>query len=398
MSNHKYTDVQIQFICKLRENHNTWKFIAEEFNEVFKPEIEVTPKKLRTIYGYYKISADIGHEEVDLKLLKHNRAVRVTNYKLRKEANTALDALNVREDIITELRKTLSSWKFPKTVVKSTKTTKKGKKAVLELLLSDLHIGKKTETYNFDVARRRLVELRDVFLYELEQAETKYQIDMIVIAMLGDIIESFEMHGLQSAVTAEAVTPVQVVKAVEIIFIEILRPIAQQGHKIVIPAVCGNHDRVLKDKPMNQPGQESITWIIYNMLAILCETTGLHNIEFIIPNRSWCIIDILGHKVLYEHADKSMRLERKSVNDKIAARQTQSGVIISFFRFGHFHEFVQFGRGKAICNGTPVTDDGFSLELGFDSDAGQAISLFVESSKRPNPFYWSYLVSLSQIR
>jgi len=392
-----YTEKMIKFIHDRRQEGLMWAEVAYEFNKEFGSD--KSAEAVRNAYRAHKVSLDIGHDSVDIKLLQHNRSVRVTNTKLRKETNIALDALNIRSDITDELKAAIKTWPANITIeIDTPKKVKRGKKCVLELLISDTHFGAQTDVFNFEVAKKRIAETRNVFIHEVNKAAATYKVDKLVIALLGDIIASFEFHGVQSAVTAEAVTPIQVVKAIEMLFFDLILPVANLGHKIVIPAVCGNHDRTAKDKPMNVPGQESITWIIYKTLEILCNTSNLKNVTFEIPECSFCAIPILGHDVLYEHGDKGMRLDRKSAESKINDRQTQMKKLFTFFRFGHFHEYVCFGRGRSISNASLMGRDGYATELGFDSDAGQVINFYLETSSRSTPFYWSYLIALDHVK
>jgi hypothetical protein len=189
------------------------------------------------------------------------------------------------------------------------------------------------------------------------------------------------------------------VKAVEMLFSEIILPISKLGYFVEIPAVCGNHDRSSPDKPMNKPGVESLTYVLYKMLEMLCQVSGLKNVVFNIPTMSTCTVDIFGKTALYTHGDRGgIKLTRADTNKFINDKQSLFGKVIHYLRFAHLHDYHVLGRGRSICNGTLVTDDGFAQELGFTSEAGQTINCYVRTSKRKTDFYWSYLASVEGIQ
>jgi hypothetical protein len=391
-----YAHDEVDYIRKQREAGKTWRQITDLFNKKF--GADRSEDAIRLKYGEEKNKGEIT--EIDLALAKHNRTIRQTNTRLRQEANAAIDALNLNDAILEEFKDLLKTWKAVPLPTRHIEIKKdKKKKAILELLLSDLHIGQETPSFNFEIARKRLAEVREVFIFEIGKAANAYHIQKLIIGMLGDIINSYEFHGLQSAITSEDVTPVQVVQAVQMLFTEILRPIAKLGFPVEIVATAGNHDRVQKERHTYRVGQESLTYIMYKMLELLCQTAGLNEVTFNIPRMSYGFADIFGHTALYTHGDTSgLSLNRKAIESYLADRQSQMNQIITFMRMGHLHEFSVFGRGRAICNSTLVSDDGFSDELGYRNEPGQAISCYVETMKRKTPFYWSYLVSVEGIK
>ena len=389
-----YTDKQLDFIIQKRESGMSWEEVAEAYTKKFEKK---SSEAVRGAYNRVKITQDIGHEEADLQLLQHNRAVRRTNYRLRKEANTALDALTIRDSILEEINKAIENWPLKRSPPPPLVTSPHDQEAVVELLIGDTHFGAKTNKYNFNVARKRIREILKVAKFKIDETQKRYKINKIVLGLLGDIIASYEFHGISSAVAAEAVTPIQIVKAIEILFWELIHPLAVLGFKMEIPAVCGNHDRTSKDKPMNEPGNESISYIIYSSLEMLAKSLGLTNVTFIIPEKSYCIVDVFGRKVLFEHGDRGMRLDRRSAEQKINDRQSQLKEIISFFRFGHFHEYAQYGWGRCIANASLVGPDGYSDNMGFATEAGQVLSVYVNTKNRKSPFYYSFMISVEDI-
>ena len=165
-----YTDNRVSYLLMLRDSGLSWVEVAEQFNKKFKTN--KSQEALRLRYKREKISKDIGHDTVDIDVLQQNRSVRKTNYRLRKEANIALDALSIRSDIMTEIEKLLEKWNtepLPKVELK--KVPENQQSCILELLISDTHFGAKTKDYNFEVAKKRIQEVVRVTLFKIKEAE-----------------------------------------------------------------------------------------------------------------------------------------------------------------------------------------------------------------------------------
>jgi hypothetical protein len=76
-------------------------------------------------------------------------------------------------------------------------------------------------------------------------------------------------------------------------------------------------------------------------------------------------------------------------------RGRQNNVTVHFGRFGHWHEYAVFDRGRIIVNESVCGMDSYAEVKGFDSKAGQTINFYVETKNRPNCFYHSFAVDLS---
>lgn len=394
---YKYTTEQLDFIQELRGKRKAWTTVAEEFNKKFNTDISWDC--LRKFHKRNELTTELGSEDVDIKILTQTRNTKLTNTRLRRETNIILDSLSYQEVLLEKMKGLIESWKIkglPKPSKKQLKKTKV-KECILELLVSDLHIGLKTKDFDLDTVKRSIAEVKDRFIKEIKTSETRFNIKKLVIALLGDIIASFEFHGLESALTCEsgAYTPVQTSNAIEILFYDLIYPIALTGYKIEIPCVPGNHDRVSKNRPVNEPGSESVSWVIYNVLQMLCNQAKLSNVKFIIPKKSYCVLDIFGFNTLYEHVTN--KLDRKTAENKINDRQTQLKEIITFFRTAHWHEYAVFGRGRIIYNGTIIREDGYAEEHGYRGESGQAINCYIKSDQRSNPYYWGYLISTDHV-
>jgi hypothetical protein len=265
----------------------------------------------------------------------------------------------------------------------------------IELMLSDIHFGKKSETFDLTILKGRLSKLRDVFLSELKNKKDQgYNVERIIISLLGDIIESYTMHGSESSLSCEFGNPKQIYSAIKVMFDEIFLPLAKTGVRIDVPAVAGNHDRTEVNRTFNYPGENYMTWVIYNCLKDYCEIAGLTNVKFDIPKDGYTVVDIYGHAVLIEHLDNLKSTAKGSLDDLMTDRSKQLGIQIKMVRGGHWHEYVCYDRGRAIINESVCGQDSYAKVKGYASTAGQTINFYVDDKKLPNAFLYSYPVFL----
>jgi predicted phosphodiesterase len=173
----------------------------------------------------------------------------------------------------------------------------------IELLLSDLHFGKKTATFNLEVARARLVELADVLIQEIENESKIFNVENVIIALMGDIIESYTMHGLESAVGCEFGNSEQITYSTISLFEDILSPVfayaASKGINVKVVGVTGNHDRTQEHKSFSHAAKNNVTWIIYNILMLLSNKSGYNNVVWDISEVNYSVVELYGNTIVY---------------------------------------------------------------------------------------------------
>jgi hypothetical protein len=348
---------------------------------------------LREVGGFAAIKKELFPlNEDELAELSKNKIVK--NYVNRVENTAGSEAL-FRKTLLDSCMRALKGLTVEKHKVKKSTIKSKGKKMTMEAMLSDLHYGKKTKIVNLAVLRSRLQAFRDVFLFELESKEkVGYQVEKIIVAMIGDLIESFSMHGLESAMSSEFGNAEQIQSAITSLYEDFLLPIALLGKPVHCPCISGNHDRTEREKTFNKPGKSYVSWIIYNTLKELCKAAKLTNVTFDIPEESFTTVTVYGSVVLYEHGDKLKKPDKISMETKIINRQKQLGKTIHMARFGHWHEYICVDRGRAIVNESLPGPDSYSVENGYTSSPGQVINFYIETKNRPTSFYYSFPVFL----
>lgn len=399
-ANTKLTEAEIAFIITLKESTDlTWPEISQKFNKKF--SAATNANSVANNYQRYK---DLFKQpDFYVKNLREIHSTRKSKSLMSREYKAVMDSLDqqssIMEGIDQAIESVIKKLKIkPKKIVEK-KTSSKGKKPMTkEVLLSDIHFGKKTDSFDLAICKNRLQEVTRVLLEEIKRDSAHYNVEKIIVALLGDIIESATMHNLESAKGCEFGNSRQVYEAIEGIFDLVIKPLAQTQLKIVVKAVTGNHDRTEHDRTYNDPGVENVTYTIYKALEKLSKVAGYTNVSYDIPKEPWAIEDIYGKTALYEHGDNSKGMERKALENLMTTRAKQLKKPIEWLRVGHFHCKTVYGLFNIMINGSLPGDDSYSLVKGYASEACQVINSYVKTDNRPSPFYKSLAVQLDHIK
>jgi hypothetical protein len=384
-----YTDEQIQFILGKKKEGKTYKEIAQTFKVEF--EVNKTPNAIRHICRNYT-DFDFS-EDTMVKNIRSAHTARRSRSKVAKENRAILDYLDQRDELVDELKNIVKEVKAQKIRVPKKKKDTKKDNMKLEVMLSDLHYGKKTDTFNFEVAQQRMDKMANVVLDEIDRYSKTYNVEEVITFLGGDIIEGATIHGTESRIGSEASNAVQIAQATMSLFKDYVVPMVSSGCKLTFICIGGNHDRDGKDKTFQNPGEEHFTHTIYTLLEFMCKNNGF-DVEFVIPKGAYHVHKIYDSFVCYEHGDFIKGNTRTSFESHLAKRSAQFGTIIDFLRIGHLHERMEFGRGKIIINPSLPGQDSYSEINGYNSEAAQTINYYVETDNRPTPFYHSFAVYL----
>lgn len=382
----KWNDKQLQELIKLRHEGKTWDELSKKF-------IGYTANALRkTFYRYEGLESSV---DPVVESIKKENSAKKTKSLVLKQNQHIVSYLEKRQDLLSEIKDLIDNVKFTKPKVVKPSIDKKKRKMTIEVMLTDLHYGKKTKTFNAVVARKRMKKYGEVVLSDYKRYSAHYNPEHFILYMGGDMIENASFHGSESLRASEFGNSEQVVLAIRSLYEDMIVPVAATGRRITVVAVRGNHDRYSEHQTYQDPGKEDLTWIIYKTLEQLCELANLKNVTFKIPEGVYHVEDIYGCPVLYEHGDHVKGgLARKTFESHMSKRSKQVGKLIKFGRFGHFHEKTMFGRGKIIVNASLAGQDGYSEINGYDSEASQTINYYIETENRPDPFYHSFPVCL----
>lgn len=355
-------------------------------------ETDITDWELRVNGGLNAIlKANFPYTDKNLKAIQENKNLNAYITKLEKEVGKKE---LFQEKIMQSLKKAVSELDLKKIEFPKAKKDSKKKSMTIELMLSDIHYGKKNDNFNLEVCRKRIKDLVTVLLKEIDDSNKLFSVDRLVVALLGDIIESYTMHNLESSLGCEFGNSKQIQSAIESLFIDVFIPLAKTGIKTDVVCITGNHDRSDTNRTMNNPGENNLSWIIYHSLKLLCEAKGLTNFTFDIPKDSYTILNVYNNNVLYEHGDNINAPTKIAFEKLLQSRSLQTKQVIDMARFGHWHEYACYGRGRIIVNESVCGQDSYAKVKGYRTTAGQTINYYIETKNRESCFYKSFPVDL----
>lgn len=387
-----FTAAQLTDICLWRNMGLEWTGIADKYNKKYKED--KSPEAVRHAFRRYGNLYENSNSENYVRHLKEIARTKKTNSKTASENRAILHEMIKAEDLLDDVKLAVAKINKSKVVLPKLKKDKSKSDMTLELLLSDIHYGKKTNEFTLEVCRRRVCEAVKTTLKEIKRNSHQYNVEKVIVALLGDIIESETMHGVESSKGCEMSNSEQIQAAIESLFADVLVPLSATGLDIYVPCVTGNHDRTEKEKTFWHRGKSNVTWVIYNTLKLLCEKSGLKNVRFEIATGNYIVSEIYGDPILWEHGDQAGNTDERTLYNLMAKRSRQVEKVIKFLRMGHFHKEVVYGRGEIIVNGSVPGPDPFSEIHGFASKPGQTLNSYIKTSERPNCFYKSFPIYL----
>ncbi|KWI10917.1 hypothetical protein [Burkholderia ubonensis] len=361
---------------------------------------EVSPQLAR--YWVSKLdSTELPQAQDRVKELASLRNTRTENNRLRRALDEALGRIGTREallDGIADAVRTLNTKHTPP--VKAKRVPRGATPLTVEILLSDLQIGKLSGTYNTDIAFNRLRALGEALLFQIKQkVDAGYNVERIILAIIGDIIESDKKHD-NSARATDTGTAQQIHDATVGIFEFILKPLAQLGIQLDVPCVTGNHDWDGHGITQFRPGREQLSYPLYKALELLCHTARMDHVRFDIPDGVFTTAHIYGQTVLYEHGVGVSVTEQAMKTHKIK-RSEQLGKYITFFRMGDKHNVCSFNSGQYVVNGAFFGSDNEGVEYssiaGFSSVPAQWMGFHTPRDDSRFTLYDSFVIQLAHV-
>lgn len=396
----KWLENEIAYIINQKDTTDlTWVEITDKYNKKFKRDKNF--EAIKKCYQRYKNYLD--QSDIHVKTLKDIHRTKKNNSYTAKQNKTILDEWVKREDLLETIENTVKKIALTKySPAKRPAKAKSKDNMTLEALISDVHYGKLIDHIdgNYvdnEVIRERMRKVSRSIIKEIARESKSFNVERVILAMLGDIIENADFHGQESQKGVEFSTSRQVQEAINSLFFDLILPLAQTGVKVDVPCVTGNHDRISQNKTYHKPGEDNLTFIIYKTLELLCQQSNLKNVKFQITPQLYTAIDIYGNKVIYEHGDELKNLNRDTMANQMAKRQVQLGIVAHFYRVGHWHEPVSYGQGRMMVNGSVPGQDSFADSKGFCSEAIQILNYYVQTDKRDTCFFRSFPIYLQKI-
>ena len=359
---------------------------------------KVTRQNLQTWINADAVPETTGAMD-NFELVRTNRNLTNRNNKLAREIRALSDAVISKGDTLQAIAQAVSvaepSWPMPY-VPKPIN----GRKLTIELLFSDLQIGKLMDNYDSHIALRRVDEWIRVAMMRIEGYKTQgYQIEKIILAVLGDVIESDKKHE-NSGRGCDIGTAEQMRMSIDILYNKVIKRLALVGSPIDVVMVTGNHDHDGHGLSMFMPGREHLSWPLYNAVQMLTEAAGI-NAEFFIPEGSHHIHSVYGANILYEHG-VGVATSEAAMKAHVAKRINQVKEYIHLFRMGDKHNICRFNNDRFTVNGAFFGDDrigsDFSGIKGYDGEPAQVMFAYVErDNNRRTPIFDSLVIQLGHI-
>lgn len=340
---------------------------------------------------------EISHAEQVIR----TRHQQVANNKLRKDLRAVIDVVEQQREALEGIEGAIEELNSrPPAQFQKYRGPQAGTPTTVELLLSDLQIGKLAANYNTQTARARLFEYGRAALFQIEQkAAAGYRIERIVLGLLGDIIESDKKHK-NSARATDSGTAEQMHNALVSIFELVVEPLARLGVPMDVVCVTGNHDHDDHGLMMYKPGREQLSFPLYHSLAYITKRSGYSWVQFDIPEGAFATVEFYGQVALYEHG-VGVSVTESSMKAHKIKRAEQVGKHLTYFRMGDKHNVSTFNSGQYVVNGaffgTDKRGEEYSGIAGFSGVPSQWMGFHVQRKDSRFSLYDSFTIQLDHI-
>ncbi|KKN71185.1 hypothetical protein LCGC14_0423480 [marine sediment metagenome] len=258
------------------------------------------------------------------------------------------------------------------------------------LILSDMHCGRRTRTFNSKVYAERAQQIVDKVIHLTEMyRKTGKALNRLNIFDLGDNLHG-EYTGRQGRMQDfEFGVPEQLAQSVPVMS-EMYFQLAEMFPFIRVYRSPGNHGDL--DKQFSTGSN----WDAVRGMLIEKTFEGYDNFEMFPPEDPnqdayqtaafgpWRFAYGHGHCIKSSGGGPYSSIIRKFQSFQVI--EAAKGQPFHLAMLGHFHHsfYVNQNRMRILMNGTMVTDDPYALQLGYDSDPAQWFFGF--NSKRPVTF------------
>ena len=316
-------------------------------------------------------------------IAKRLRTAQRTNNQLRKIQREAFDSEGDVEydfeSVMRDVVKDLNVLTLPEM-----KAVQAKNRRTVEILFSDLQIGKLTEHYNTEVAIKALEYYGQEVLKKVQQVRP----ERIVFAALGDNCEDNMKHGIQSAISTDTSNAQQLTNCIREVWKHVLSPLFSLGIPVDFHGIQGNHlSSTIKGMGTFYEGRQGWDYAIYSAWELLASTTGFDHVTFTIPEGIFGTYDIYGKKTVYEHGYELKGQGEGAMQKLKEKRMNNTKQWIDRIVIGDRHHSEVYGCGDFVLNGAffGIARNGveYSGNLGFNSNPMQTV-LVHEPTDLPN--------------
>ena len=265
------------------------------------------------------------------------------------------------------------------------------------LLISDVHIGRTTRSYDSNTFRVRLRTLRDNLFKVKQIINRSYRLPVLNIFFLGDIVDGEDIYPSQpykQDLDADDQLDLAVNEFSN--FILSMLPDGRKGRfqEVRIWTVEGNHGRTGRRKSE----KTNFDRIFYKRLADRFDRNK--RVEINISSDWYNHAEVLGHGYLLFHGDAVYcymnipfyGLIQRAMRLRVGGLERRFDVVC----LGHFHNLgmLYWNDLRILMNGTFLTDDDFSQKrLGLKT--ANKFWFFGVSEERS--MTWSYLLDITRL-
>ena len=265
----------------------------------------------------------------------------------------------------------------------------KNKNETAVLVVTDVHYGKKTSSFNRQVCKARIARVADKVYSITDLLTGKYKFDELVIMLLGDVNDGTDIYPTQAHHQELSNVEEQAWEFAEF-FASVVRGFAKVYPSVRIETVPGNHGRAGK------AAHECASWdtVAYRYLGNHLRSDGIPVIMGRGDNRFVRKVSVRRHNFLLFHGHQVRGSFAGIPSYGLSTRVSRWATTEAYAPFdialcGHFHSFMHWkvNRIPVILSGTCVTDDLWSREeLGWES--ANVWPFFGVNDERP--ITWKY--------
>lgn len=320
-------------------------------------------------------------------------------------ANRSLSLTLARQQLFMEQFKEMIKATFKGRLVASgyaLKPKRRKTKRILNLLLSDLHIGARLEQKELPMefgpeeeSRRLAWVVQNAVEYKVDHREETE----LNVYLAGDMIEGLLMHEIRSGapLVEQATAFLRHILQAILIF-------AAHFPRVRIYCQTGNHGRNKLIHPMRATNQkwDSNEGVVYHALATAIEVARIPNVSIEVPFTPYCAVPLFNHWAMITHGDigpisfgnpgrsidvhgiekaiSVMNATKIYTCSDVHCREKHGGHTWSLIAGGHVHTgaHVYLAGADVIINPALVPSGQYALALGYVGACGQRLWESVE--------------------
>lgn len=319
---------------------------------------ENTTEKVET-HKEFSITPDVT-KEFQIKLLKKE------NEKLRTKL---LQHVSGHETIMSTVREILENNPLELDIPPLHFEADKDQEEIAVLHISDIHVGKITDSYDSSVAEIRMIELINRTIKITNMRRSAASIKEIRVYLGGDIIEGEEIFSHQPHIIDQSVYDQSIITGPKIL-LQCLVMLLANFTKVKIVCVAGNHGRNGHKKNASHP---RTNWdnVCYSTTKLMLDSAtpkeDKNRYEFIISDKFFAIDRVYDFQNLMVHGHEITGgfggVPWYGVSKRAYGWIDSIGEPWDYLYFGHFHTYagpIVLNHRIYMANGTTETDNDYA--------------------------------------